>query len=162
MATALSVACLLVLLLPASTQARPAADTSSSTTTSARASAKLTPTLAALLRKVNNVRAKHHLKPLKASVCLRPKFARPWAVHMAETETLVHQDLAPMFRKCKGFHRVGENIAAGYATAGSVMKAWMHSPGHRANILKKGYRQIGLGLASSDEGVAYWVQDFGG
>jgi uncharacterized protein YkwD len=39
-----------------------------------------------------------------------------------------------------------ENVAAGYATAAAVMAAWMQSPGHRANILNCGLRDIGIGF----------------
>jgi len=58
---------------------------------------------------------------------------------------------------------MGENIAAGQPTPAAVMDAWMHSPGHRANILNCGYKVIGIGvvrLASSPFRV-YWTQDFG-
>ena len=53
----------------------------------------------------------------------------------------------------------GENVAAGYGTAESVMAAWMNSPGHRANILS-GNTEIGLGLAYASNGVPYWTQVF--
>ena len=58
----------------------------------------------------------------------------------------------------------GENIAAGYATAASVMEGWKNSPGHNANMLNSNYRVIGIGLAyeeSSNYGW-YWTTDFGG
>jgi uncharacterized protein YkwD len=45
---------------------------------------------------------------------------------------------------------VGENLAWGsgdYATPLSIVDGWMHSPGHKANILKRGYREIGIGVA---------------
>ena len=44
---------------------------------------------------------------------------------------------------------VGENIAWGsgrLSTAEAIVKAWMDSPGHRANILNGRYREIGIGL----------------
>jgi serine protease len=50
----------------------------------------------------------------------------------------------------------GENVAAGYPTAQSVMRAWMASPGHRANILNPAFKEIGI----AKDG-AYWVQVFG-
>ena len=55
----------------------------------------------------------------------------------------------------------GENVAYGYATADSVMSAWMESPGHRANILNVHYRNLGVGCAYSASHVPYWTQDFG-
>jgi uncharacterized protein YkwD len=45
---------------------------------------------------------------------------------------------------------VGENLAWGsgsYSTPRSTMGQWMKSPGHRANVLRRGYREIGAGLA---------------
>src|SRR5262249_13003380 len=38
----------------------------------------------------------------------------------------------------------GENIAHGQQTPAEVMDSWMHSPGHRANILNCAFRQIGV------------------
>jgi len=50
---------------------------------------------------------------------------------------------------------VGENIAAGQTSAQQVMTAWMNSPGHRANILNRGFQYIGVGVAERN-GVIYW------
>lgn len=55
---------------------------------------------------------------------------------------------------------VGENIAAGYPDAASVMEGWMNSEGHRANILNCDYDLLGVGVADRD-GTLYWVQNFG-
>lgn len=44
---------------------------------------------------------------------------------------------------------VGENLAWGtgsFATPNSIVQGWMESPGHRANMLSDGFREIGLGL----------------
>ncbi len=62
---------------------------------------------------------------------------------------------------------VGENIAAGYTTPKAVVKGWIQSPGHRANLLNPNYRDIGIGFYDypNDSGTAnyrfYWAQDFG-
>ena len=58
---------------------------------------------------------------------------------------------------------MGENIAAGQPTAAAVMKSWMNSPGHKANILNCGYKVIGIGVATvaSSPFRIYWTQDFG-
>jgi uncharacterized YkwD family protein/spore coat assembly protein SafA len=58
------------------------------------------------------------------------------------------------------FSAAGENIAMGQRTPAEVMRAWMNSPGHRANILSKNYSQIGVGVAKSSNGTMYWTQMF--
>ncbi len=52
----------------------------------------------------------------------------------------------------------GENIAAGLSTPEDVMRAWMDSKGHKANILNPEFTKMGLGYS---EGV-YWAQEFAG
>lgn len=56
---------------------------------------------------------------------------------------------------------VGENIAWGQADAKAVMKDWMNSSGHKANILNCKYRHLGVGLAYDAKRRPYWTQDFG-
>ena len=55
----------------------------------------------------------------------------------------------------------GENVAAGYGSADSVMNGWMNSPGHKANILNAAFTSIGVAVAYSADGTAYWTMDLG-
>ena len=56
---------------------------------------------------------------------------------------------------------VGENIAAGYESAGAACRGWMDSPGHRANILRSSFTRVGGGYASGSKGYGrYYVQVF--
>lgn len=55
------------------------------------------------------------------------------------------------------YESAGENIAQGQRTPEEVVKAWMNSEGHRANILNDKYTHIGVGF---DEGGYEWVQMF--
>ncbi|KAL3665508.1 hypothetical protein V7S43_009543 [Phytophthora oleae] len=57
---------------------------------------------------------------------------------------------------------VAENIAAGQPDVDSVMKTWMNSPGHRANILGE-YTMFGTAYAynANSQFKHYWTQDFG-
>jgi uncharacterized protein YkwD len=64
--------------------------------------------------------------------------------------------------------RIGENLAWGtgdLSTASGVMNAWMNSAGHKANIVKRAYREVGIGIrlgVPSDEGVGATITaDFG-
>lgn len=56
---------------------------------------------------------------------------------------------------------VGENIAMGYLSAADVMDGWMNSSGHRANILRTDYSEIGVAVAYDSFGTPYYVQVFG-
>ena len=58
------------------------------------------------------------------------------------------------------YRAAGENIAKGQKSAQSVMNGWMNSSGHRANILKSNYTQLGVGYALDSNGNTYWVQMF--
>lgn len=58
------------------------------------------------------------------------------------------------------YRSFGENIAYGQRTPEEVVKAWMNSPGHKANILNKGYTNIGAGVAKDSNGRIYWVHMF--
>ena len=57
------------------------------------------------------------------------------------------------------YRRAGENIAWGQKTPAEVVKAWMNSTGHRANIMSKNYSRIGVAYYQ-EGGKAYWVQLF--
>jgi uncharacterized protein YkwD len=66
------------------------------------------------------------------------------------------------------FSSLGENIAWGsgsYATPRSIMRSWMNSPGHRANILRSKFREIGIGIVAGTpvgiSGGAVYTTEFG-
>lgn len=65
-----------------------------------------------------------------------------------------------------GYSTLGENIAAGSATPEAVVRQWMNSPGHKANILNSAFRELGVGYCFDSNGVGgykhYWVQIFKG
>jgi uncharacterized protein YkwD len=42
----------------------------------------------------------------------------------------------------------GENLAKNFATDDGIMTGWMNSPGHRANILKTDFTDIGIATAN--------------
>lgn len=53
-----------------------------------------------------------------------------------------------------------ENIAMGQRTPADVVKAWMNSSGHRANIMNCSYTLIGVGAVKNSSGQIYWTQNF--
>jgi uncharacterized protein YkwD len=57
---------------------------------------------------------------------------------------------------------VAENVAAGDTTADAVMKTWLESPGHCANLMSPDARDMGVAYAfdpGSPKGT-YWAQVF--
>lgn len=113
-----------------------------------------------VLTATNRVRASRDLVELRANACVR-RFAVRQARRMAARDRMFHQDLGPILTRC-GLRRVAENVAYGYATgAQGVWQGWMRSPGHRANILGRGFRLLGTGARRSDDGTWYAAQVFG-
>ncbi|WP_461006033.1 CAP domain-containing protein [Streptomyces capparidis] len=59
-------------------------------------------------------------------------------------------------------HRgIGENIACGQRGPAEVVRGWMDSTGHRANILKPEFTHLGVGYAPGGRAGTYWTQLFG-
>src|SRR5262249_46692075 len=103
-----------------------------------------------------------NLKPLQMNPQLM-EAARKHAANMAEQDKRGHKpdDKEPPDRtKAAGYESefVGENIAWGQKTPKDVLKAWMESEGHRENILRPEYEEIGVAVVKNKKGERYWVQ----
>lgn len=114
-----------------------------------------------VLKLTNDIRIENGLSPFKANRELNYA-ADKYAELMSAKNYFSHtgpDGSTPWERmKAVGFQAqtMGENIAFGQQTPEAVVKAWMDSPGHRANILNPRYTQLGVG-----EDKRYWVQKFG-
>ncbi|MCC9706871.1 CAP domain-containing protein [Streptomyces sp. MNU76] len=118
---------------------------------------------AQVLNLVNAERQKAGCSPVTVDAKLT-KAAQDHSQDMAAHQNMSHtgSDGSDMSERLSrvgySFRSAGENVAAGYGTAASVMDGWMNSPGHRANILNCGFKEIGIGLAQPGN---YWTQNFG-
>ncbi len=118
-----------------------------------------------VLKIVNQERQKQGLKPLVISAKLTD-IANKKAKDMADNGYFDHTSptYGSPFDMLKRFGvkytMAGENIAAGQKNATEVMNSWMNSSGHRANILKAEYEQIGIGYVTGGKWGTYWVQLF--
>lgn len=117
----------------------------------------------ALFDDANRERAKEDLPPLKWNPLLATA-ARHHAELMAQHSAISHQfpgepalvqRIAAMGAR---FSSVAENIAAGQ-DAGDIHYGWMHSPGHRANILDPKFTALGVAVVEA-RGRIFAVQDF--
>jgi uncharacterized protein YkwD len=123
------------------------------------------PAAAEVVRLVNVARADAGCAPLRVDSRLTTA-ARLHSEDMAARNYFSHTSLdgrSPWQRmEAQGYTAgSGENIAAGYTTAASVMTAWMNSSGHRANILNCSSKAIGVGIGKGGSYGTYWTQDFG-
>lgn len=119
-----------------------------------------------LFELTNKERARHNLPPFKLNPLLA-RAARAHSQNMASQDKLAHvlDGKTPADRvKSTGYayRYVGENVAWGLnIPLEQTMTDWMNSEGHRANILKKEFTEIGLGYARAKDGKYYCTQVFG-
>ena len=80
--------------------------------------------------------------------------------HLAETGEFVHRNQRKILRRCD-LTWVGETLVRGsLLTPASAVKAWMHSPEHRAVIMKPRANRAGVGVRLGG-GQVYAVLNFG-
>jgi uncharacterized protein YkwD len=126
---------------------------------------KLTEAEQKLLDLTNAERKQHKLPPLKASPLLF-SIARAHSANMARQNKAAHTlDGKDQFQRLKDagydYASAGENIADGNVELEEVMKGWMGSKAHRANLLHPRYTEIGLGMALAGKDTTYYTQLFG-
>jgi uncharacterized protein YkwD len=109
--------------------------------------------------RTNAERSIRQLHVVKKSTCL-DRYAEAQARKMAKAERMYHQDLGTILTKCH-LREVGENVAYGYTSGKAVTAAWMHSPGHQANLLNPAHRLIGVGAYTDSRGEFFVSQVFG-
>ncbi|RXZ80355.1 hypothetical protein EBB07_19310 [Paenibacillaceae bacterium] len=113
-----------------------------------------------VLNLVNQERTKAGLNALTMNTQLS-KVAMAKAEDMHNNNYFDHQSptYGSPFDMMKSFgisySSAGENIAKGQRSPAEVMNQWMNSPGHRANILKNSFTEIGIAYYNGT-----WVQQF--
>lgn len=112
----------------------------------------------AVLCLINKQRKKRGLDKLKKDRKQR-RAARRHSRRMVNKRCFSHRckgepDLTRRIKRagylpCNCYWGVGENLAYGERRLGSpkkIVKAWMRSPGHRANVLEGRFEHIGIGI----------------
>lgn len=115
-----------------------------------------------MVAKINKVRAKHDLQPLRTAPKLM-RSSRDYARHLIRTDTFAH---GSSYAKA-GFETTGETLAfhrGQMRRPWPILRMWLASPAHRALILSASFSHVGAGLASGRfDGVkaTIWVARFG-
>jgi uncharacterized protein YkwD len=122
---------------------------------------------------LNGERRQRGIRPLKDNSRLTLASQRH-ANDMSRRNYFEHGDFAGRIKKARYLkgargYTIGENIAWGsydYGTPAGIVDAWMHSSGHKANILNGRFHDIGLGVArgapvGGQSNAGTYVTDFG-
>ena len=103
-----------------------------------------------LLRAINGARAAHGAPPLRVGSALQ-RAARSHSRAMIRTGNFTHGN---WYRRLRNHGvrggTVGETIAWGVGSDGSaeaIIGMWLASPPHRATLLNRSFRRVGVGVA---------------
>jgi uncharacterized protein YkwD len=116
-----------------------------------------------ILSGINRFRLLHLLPPLKIDEQLNA-IAATHSQNMAKHVCPIgHQGFEHRFAKIRQLKpntmQASENVAYGYRNVDEVIKGWIHSPGHRANILGP-FSITGIAIAHDANGKPYYTQLF--
>ena len=120
-----------------------------------------------VIRITNRMRRRNGVKPLKRSQLLT-KAAQAHVDDMDTVGRYLGHDSSDGREMRDRINQVGykwtyiaENAASGQGSAKDVVRSWMNSTGHRANLLNEEISEIGVGYAIDDlSGATYWIQKF--
>ena len=122
-----------------------------------------------LIQAINNARTARGVPPVRVGVCLR-RAARSHSRTMARTGSFAHGDWYRRLRRhgVRG-RTLGETLAWGVGvdgTASAIVAMWLASPPHRATMLSRSFRRVGVGVVvgtmSGFSGASVATADFSG
>jgi uncharacterized protein YkwD len=114
---------------------------------------RATPSERAFVRKMNAARADGELSRLR----LDPEMSKVSKVHtraMARKESLYHTSSSVLSKRVTNWVLLGENVGVG-GTVSSLHEAFMNSAPHRANVMLKQFKYVGVGVKRA--GDRMWV-----
>lgn len=124
---------------------------------------------AVVIAETNTARSEEALSPLEHNKVL-DQVAKMKAQDMVDNDYFAHwspSGISPWYWFEKAGYRyghAGENLAVHFTDSDAVVKAWLDSPTHRANIMDEKYTEIGIGTAKGQfegQDTVFVVQVFG-
>jgi len=112
----------------------------------------------AIVRQINAVRARHGRAPVLLNTRLR-RLARHHTLDMLRHDSFSHDGdgttFAQRIHARVHYLKVGENLALMPRGTGAraIVRAWMHSPPHRAVMLDPAYHRVGVAGANGSMGA---------
>lgn len=102
---------------------------------------------------VNVQRKAHHLPTLSLATCT-DSVAENWSSYLASHNAFYHQSMTKLLNQCHAYY-AGETLGRGAITPRTLVTMWMHSAPHRAVLMSKSPRRIGIGATPNANGE--WV-----
>jgi uncharacterized protein YkwD len=115
-----------------------------------------------IVARVNDARARAGLSRLRVYQTCLDRHAERWAKHLAESGRLEHRDQYRVLDACN-LHWTGETLArgAGGLRPAEMVRAWMHSPGHRAVLMTPRANLAGVAIRRDAQGRVIGVVNLG-
>ena len=136
------------------------ASASPSESTSTRASAEaMTRNQSTVVRQINQSRTSRSRRAIETNGLMNQR-AMKWAQHLVDCQCLEHRQ--PPYGVTRGWCAAAENVgrSGDGGTLAATHTAFMNSEGHRANILRRGWCDLGVGVARDGRGEYFVVHVF--
>jgi uncharacterized protein YkwD len=115
-----------------------------------------------IVARINDARARAGLRQLRVYQTCLDSHSERWAKYLAQSGRLEHRDQYRVLSACN-LHWTGETLArgAGGLSPRAMVRAWMHSPGHRAVLMKPRANLAGVAMRRDAQGRVVGVVNLG-
>jgi uncharacterized protein YkwD len=115
-----------------------------------------------IVARINDARARAGLRQLRVYQTCLDSHSERWAKYLAQSGRLEHRNQYRVLSACN-LHWTGETLArgAGGLSPRAMVRAWMHSPGHRAVLMKPRANLAGVAMRRDAQGRVVGVVNLG-
>ena len=115
-----------------------------------------------IVARINDARARAGLRKVRVYQTCLDSHSERWARHLAQSGRLVHRNQYRVLSACN-LHWTGETLArgAGGLSPRAMVRAWMHSPAHRAVLMKPRANLAGVAIRHNAQGRVVGVVNLG-
>lgn len=105
-----------------------------------------------LVVEINDARADQGLAPIRLHDSCVDRLASQWSKRIARTGQLEHRNQMQVIRKCRQSWAAEALVRGSQMTPESMVTAWLNSPGHRAIVLNRKAKRLGVAVATDSSG----------
>jgi uncharacterized protein YkwD len=115
-----------------------------------------------IVARINDARARAGLRKIRIYQNCLDSHSERWAKYLAQSGRLEHRNQYRVLSACN-LHWTGETLArgAGGLSPRAMVRAWMHSPAHRAVLMKPRANLAGVAIRHDAQGRVVGVVNLG-